>query len=420
MRMRTRGPEVAASVAPPSHEDAGREKTRVVGVTKIFGRTPARALELVREGRSKEDVLRETGDVVALHDVSFSVAEGEVFIVMGLSGSGKSTLVRCLNRLVVPTAGRIFIDDDEITALPEEQLRELRRRKITMVFQHFALFPHKTVLDNVAFGLKVQGLKRAEREARAHEALELVGLGGWERRYPRSLSGGMQQRVGLARALATEPDVLLMDEPFSALDPVIRGDMQQELLELQQRVKKTIVFITHDLAEALRLGDRVAIMRDGAVVQLGTPEEIVAAPADAYVAHFVQEVDRSQVFRVRTIARPAPTLPAGASVAAAAALVERDGRVFIVDDGKRPLGALGEHEIARALRDGFEVADDVMADRLSRLAADATLGDVFAECALGLPLAVVADDGRLVGTLEQSDVLRALAKRPEMEGSRDA
>ncbi|GGY76399.1 glycine/betaine ABC transporter ATP-binding protein [Streptomyces olivaceoviridis] len=261
---------------------------------KVFGRRPDEAVERLREGADRTE-LRADGTTAAVIDASFRVEAGEIFVVMGLSGSGKSTLLRTLNGLLEPTAGTVRFDGQDLTALTDRALRELRSRKISMVFQHFALFPHRSVRDNAAYGLEVQGVPRAERERRADEALALCGLAGWETSWPDELSGGMQQRVGLARALATDADVLLMDESFSALDPLIRRDMQDQLLELQKTLKKTIVFITHDLNEAMRLGDRIAVMRDGRIVQTGTAEDILLRPANDYVASFIQDVDRSRV-----------------------------------------------------------------------------------------------------------------------------
>ena len=279
-------------------------KLEVENLYKVFGKTPrktpASALTLAREGVSKEEIRRRCGATVALAEVSFSVETGETFVVMGLSGSGKSTLLRCLNRLVEPSAGKVLLDGVDLGDLSPAELRR-RRHQMGMVFQHFGLMPHRRVLDNVAYGLAVQGMARAERRRQAREWIEAVGLEGYERAYPAELSGGMQQRVGLARALATDPDVLLMDEPFGALDPLIRREMQEELLRLQRRLQKTIVFITHDLDEALRLGDRIAVLRDGRVIQIGEPAEIVLRPADAYVEAFVRDVPRGRVLRARDV-----------------------------------------------------------------------------------------------------------------------
>ncbi|WP_330456812.1 glycine betaine/L-proline ABC transporter ATP-binding protein [Streptomyces sp. NBC_00820] len=267
---------------------------------KVFGRRPDQAVERLRQG-AERDELRADGSTAAVIDASFTVEPGQIFVVMGLSGSGKSTLLRMLNGLLEPTAGRVLFDGQELTALTDRELREVRARKISMVFQHFALFPHRSVRDNAAYGLAVQGVPRAERERRADEALALCGLAGWEDSWPDELSGGMQQRVGLARALATDAELLLMDESFSALDPLIRRDMQDQLLELQKSLKKTIVFITHDLNEAMRLGDRIAVMRDGRIVQNGTAEDILLRPANDYVASFIQDVDRSRVLTAAAV-----------------------------------------------------------------------------------------------------------------------
>jgi glycine betaine/proline transport system ATP-binding protein len=261
---------------------------------KVFGRRPDEAVDRLRQGADREE-LRADGTTAAVVDASFTVEPGQTFVVMGLSGSGKSTLLRMLNGLLDPTAGQVLFDGQDLTTLSDRELREVRARKISMVFQHFALFPHRSVLENAAYGLEVQGVPRAERELRATEALAMCGLAGWEKSWPDELSGGMQQRVGLARALATDAGLLLMDESFSALDPLIRRDMQDQLIELQKKLKKTIVFITHDLNEAMRLGDRIAVMRDGSIVQIGTAEDILVRPADDYVASFTRDVDRSRV-----------------------------------------------------------------------------------------------------------------------------
>lgn len=282
---------------------------RAEGVTKIFGPAPETALPLLEAGKSKSEIQAETGQVVGVHDVSFTLEPGEVFVIMGLSGSGKSTLIRCINRLFEPTAGKIFFQhpdegEIEITGLSHERLRLLRKYHMSMVFQHFALFPHRSVLDNVAYGLEVQGKARDERHRHAQEMLEMVGLGDWGQAYPSELSGGMQQRVGLARALATDAGVLLMDEPFSALDPLIKVNMQQELKKIQRQLGRTILFITHDLDEAMRIGDHIAIMEEGQVVQLGTPEEILVNPSTEYVARFVEHADPTGVITAGTIAQP--------------------------------------------------------------------------------------------------------------------
>ncbi|GAA0419416.1 quaternary amine ABC transporter ATP-binding protein [Streptomyces luteireticuli] len=313
---------------------------------KVFGPKPERvpaAPELA--GLSPEALRERTGCTVGVRDVSFDVRPGEVFVVMGLSGSGKSTLVRCLTRLIEPTSGSIAIDGEDVCAMDKNALRELRRRRAAMVFQHFGLLPHRTVLDNVAYGLEIQGVPKLQRRSKAAEMIEKVGLSGMEGRRPAQLSGGQQQRVGLARALAADPEVLLFDEPFSALDPLIRRDMQEEVVRLHRDEGRTMVFITHDLAEALHIGDRIALMRGGRVVQCGTPEEIVGSPADDYVRDFVRDVPREQVITVRRAMRPAtlaearggsgPTVAAGTTVAEAIDVVARDGSpARVLDDGR--------------------------------------------------------------------------------------
>lgn len=272
----------------------------VKNLYKIFGRQPQRALAAVHQGAGKDELLQKHGHHLGLCDVSLAVEEGHTFVVMGLSGSGKSTLIRCFNRLIEPTAGEVIVAGVDILMLSRRQLRQFRRQKISMVFQGFGLLPHRTVLQNVAYGLELQGVSRRQREAKAHEWIDVVGLNGYQHAYPQQLSGGMQQRVGLARALVKEPDILLLDEPFSALDPLIRREMQQQLMALQQRLHKTIVFITHDLDEALRLGDRVAILKDGVLVQVGSQEDILLRPANDYVRRFVQDINRGRILKTST------------------------------------------------------------------------------------------------------------------------
>ncbi|TMK35588.1 MAG: betaine/proline/choline family ABC transporter ATP-binding protein [Actinobacteria bacterium] len=310
-------------------------------VWKIYGPKADRIVGTPDADLPREELLQKTSCVAAVRDVSFDVQPGEVFVVMGLSGSGKSTLVRMLNRLHDPTAGKVLLDGDDIMQLDDERLREVRRRKISMVFQHFGLLPHRRIVDNVAFGLEIRGVEKEEREAKATDVLQVVGLAGLGNAYPDELSGGMQQRVGLARALATDPEIMLFDEPFSALDPLIRRDMQDEVIRLQRDVQKTMIFITHDLAEALKLGDRIAIMKDGRFVQIGTPEEVVAHPADDYVADFTRDVPRAHVLTARTIMRStdgetdfAGDVPADAILQSLLPLVVKDERPFrVVDDG---------------------------------------------------------------------------------------
>ena len=289
-------------------EEYINKKIVVKDATKIFGKSSGRAIQLLKDGKSKSEILKATGATVGVKQVSFDVNEGEIFVIMGLSGSGKSTLVRMLNRLIDPTMGKILLDGKDIVQMNKEQLRDVRRKKIGMVFQNFALFPHKTIVENTEYGLEIQGVSKKERNEKAIESLRLVGLAGYEEQYPKQLSGGMQQRVGLARALANNPDILLMDEAFSALDPLIRKDMQNELLQLHHDMQKTIIFITHDLDEALRIGDRIALMKDGEIVQIGSPEEILMSPSNEYVERFVEDVDLSKVLTAGHIMKKADTV----------------------------------------------------------------------------------------------------------------
>ena len=272
-------------------------------VWKIFGANPKRVLDNHDHSKSRAEIQAETGHVVAVKDVSFEVKKGECFVVMGLSGSGKSTLVRCISRLIEPTGGQVIIDGEEVTQMDKKDLRNLRRHKMAMVFQHFGLFPHRRVIDNISYGLEVRGMGKVDRTDKAMEILKLVGLEGWDQMYPRELSGGMQQRVGLARAMAVDPEILIFDEPFSALDPLIRREMQDELLELQSKLQKTLVFITHDFLEAIKMGDNIAIMKDGQISQVGTPEEIVANPIDKYVSDFTEDVPRYKVLSAGKVMR---------------------------------------------------------------------------------------------------------------------
>lgn len=376
---------------------------------KIFGSDPESALELLRQGRTKDEIFRATAQTVGVQDVNFRVAEGEIFVVMGLSGSGKSTLVRMINGLIKPTSGEILIDSVDVASCSAEQLRKVRREKVAMVFQHFALFPHKTVVDNVAFGLKIRGISAAERRERAQTALEQVGLGARADSYPDELSGGMQQRVGLARGLASEPEILLMDEPFSALDPLIRGDMQQELLELQRVLKKTIVFITHDLSEALTLGNTISIMRGGLIVQTGTAEEIVGSPADDYVTAFTKDIDRSLVFKAGSIATP-PCSMEVATLDASAALAQMedfgvDG-MHVTENGKLA-GLVTYRDLSAAARAGGPVAAVVRRD-FPVATSQTRLFDLYPLAEKGLPIALSDEAGILAGVVQPSAVFTQL------------
>lgn len=324
-------------------------------VWKIFGATPERVLKQITPEMSRSEIQANTGHVVAVRDVSFEVAEGEIFCVMGLSGSGKSTLIRCLTRLIEPTAGTITINNANVTTMNSDALRDLRRNAVSMVFQRFALFPHRRVIDNVAFGLEVRGQARDEREKAALNVLDMVGLNEWAYHFPHELSGGMQQRVGLARALAVDPDVLLCDEPFSALDPLIRREMQDELLRLQQTLNKTILFITHDFLESLKIGDRIAIMKDGVIVQVGTPEEIIANPADGYVREFTKDVPRVKVLTAASIMQPLATAAPAHRIAATTTLEKlipltaAHDEPIVVMDGETAVGQIDRVTVMMAL-----------------------------------------------------------------------
>jgi glycine betaine/proline transport system ATP-binding protein len=384
---------------------------RIEHLYKIFGDEPDRALELAREGLDKDEIFRRTGSVVAVDDVSFEVRQGQIFVVMGLSGSGKSTLIRCINRLITPTSGRVLIDDIDVTAASPAELRQIRLKRMAMVFQHFALLPHKTVVQNVEYGLKVRRVPPAERREKALAALETVGLAAWADSYPDSLSGGMQQRVGLARGLAVEPEVLLMDEPFSALDPLIRRDIQDELLSLQAKIKTTIIFITHDLQEALKLGDNVAIMKEGRFVQSGTPQEIVTAPKEDYVYEFTRDVDRSRVLTFGDIKQPATGIAPNESVAGIRRHMA-NGAGFVVDDAGHPIGLIEKDRLEGAGEK--EIASGLMDRQFERVGADTLMFEAYDVMDDARPMAVVGAAGELVGMFNPPDVFAHLkqAERP--------
>lgn len=348
-----------------------------------------------------------------MNNANFQVEEGEFFVVMGLSGSGKSTLIRCLNRLIEPTDGEVLIDGENIAEIDKEALRSVRRKKIAMVFQHFGLFPHRTIIENVRYGLEIQGIKDEESMSKSLEMLETVGLKGYESQYPSELSGGMQQRVGLARALATEPDILLMDEAFSALDPLIRKDMQDEILDLQSKMKKTVIFITHDLDEALKLGDRIAVMKDGKVVQIGTPEDILTNPANDYVKEFVKDVDRSKVITASSIMKKPDTLVTskdGPSVAVRKMEEEEVSTAFVTDRDKKLRGLVKIEDVIKLKKQGIKDFSSVIVDEsLSRIGPDMPLIDVLPiSISSKYPLAVVDEDDRLLGIVIKSRLISTI------------
>ncbi|WP_248307207.1 glycine betaine/L-proline ABC transporter ATP-binding protein [Devosia sp. 1635] len=368
----------------------------------------------MQAGESKDAIFEATGSTVGVNNVSFEVPEGQIFVVMGLSGSGKSTLVRMLNGLIRPTAGEILVDGEDIASCSPQTLRAVRRNKIAMVFQHFALFPHLSVADNAAYGLKIKGVGTSERRKRAQIALEQVGLGAYTDSAPDELSGGMQQRVGLARALATDPEVLLMDEPFGALDPLIRREVQDELLRLQKALRKTIVFITHDLNEALLLGDQIAIMKDGKLVQVGTAQEIVDHPTDDYVAAFVADIDRGKVFTAESVAEQPVFLQLGTDTAETAVQSMEDVQrnALYVMNGEDIAGVVTYQDAAAAVRtDGVTLADVVSSD-FQTVDADTALSELYAPASNGLPIAVTDDNNRLLGVVEPGAVLAQLSGEP--------
>ena len=390
---------------------------RVDSVWKVFGKNPERALNPENADRSKADLQTDLGVVIGLNDVSFEVHKGETFVIMGLSGSGKSTMVRCLIRLIEPTAGSIVIDGNDITGMDDKELMVFRRDKVAMVFQHYGLMPHRSVLDNAAWGLEVQGVPESERYERTREVLDMVGLGGWETAFPRQLSGGMQQRVGLARALVVNTDILLMDEPFSGLDPLIRRQMQDELLRLQDELHKTIVFITHDLNEALKLGNRIAIMQDGRVVQIGSPEDIVLRPEDQYVGDFTQDVRLEGVLTASKVMVPPKAVVLGHQGPRAAlhTIGASDGdAAWIVDRTQRYIGILTITRANDALKAGINRLDlglGYVNQGYETVSPDTTF-DQLIPMAMGsdYPIPVTDGDNKLVGEVHRSALAEALAE----------
>ena len=385
-------------------------KIRIENLYKIFGSNKKEALDLINQGAAKEEVLEKTGCTMAVTDASFEVKRGETFVVMGLSGSGKSTLLRCLNRLIEPTAGKVFIDDVNVMDADEDELREIRRKQTSMVFQHFGLLPHRTVSENVAFGLEIQGVEKNARKEQAYESIKVVGLKGYEESMTGELSGGMQQRVGLARALATNPEILLMDEAFSALDPLIRNEMQDELLDLQEKMQKTIVFITHDLDEALKLGDRIAIMKDGWIVQIGTSERILTKPANDYVESFVQNVDRSKVITAQALMFEHPERVVGTKDGPGVAI--RRMRKLGVDSlpvtgqDKQFRGMIRIDDAAKLQREDKHNLEDGLDTDVPTTLPDTPVSDLLPLIwESTVPVAVVDEQGRLRGVVARASVV---------------
>ncbi|WP_406734191.1 glycine betaine/L-proline ABC transporter ATP-binding protein [Vibrio scophthalmi] len=379
----------------------------ISGLYKVFGQNPRSVMEQVKQGDSKEQILKNTGHTVGLKDINLSIKQGEIFVIMGLSGSGKSTLIRHFNRLIDPTEGQILVEGIDVMKLSKDELEQFRRHKMSMVFQRFGLLPHRTVLDNVAYGLEIQGIEKEERVQRATQWLETVGLKGYEKQYPAQLSGGQQQRVGLARALSTDAEILLMDEAFSALDPLIRSEMQDQLIELQETLHKTIIFITHDLDEALRIGDRIAILKDGVLVQQGTPDDILLNPADDYVEAFVKDVNRARALTVETVMqKPALRITASTIEEALSQMKKskQDYGYHVTDDGYQGL-ITKEGLIDAAKEPSIDELSDVTYEPVPSISPDAVIETVLTETiSSDYSLPVVDEEGNLKGELERSAV----------------
>jgi len=388
----------------------------ISGLYKVFGRNPKSVMERVKQGMSKDDVLAQTDHTVGLKDINLKMEKGEIFVIMGLSGSGKSTLIRHFNRLIDPTEGKIMVEGIDVMQLNTKALEEFRRNKMSMVFQRFGLMPHRTVVENVAYGLEVKGMKKPERLEKAQEWLDTVGLKGYENQYPAQLSGGQQQRVGLSRALCTDAEILLMDEAFSALDPLIRSEMQDQLIELQEKLHKTIVFITHDLDEALRIGDRIAILKDGVLVQQGTPHEILLNPADDYVEAFVKDVNRARALTVETVMKP-PLYRITAETIEEALMqmksLKHDYAYHVTEEGYQ--GLVTQESLQDAVDDVSvsNFSDDIY-EEVPAVLPDAVIEEIIPEtmsCEYSLP--VVDEEGNLKGELERSAVADIFAEGGE-------
>ncbi|HIC0518798.1 TPA: quaternary amine ABC transporter ATP-binding protein [Streptococcus agalactiae] len=384
----------------------------VKNLTKIFGKKQKAALEMVKQGKSKTEILEKTGATVGVYDVSFEIKEGEIFVIMGLSGSGKSTLVRMLNRLIDPSSGNIYLDGKDIAKMNVEDLRNIRRHDINMVFQNFGLFPHRTILENTEFGLEMRGVSKEERTMLAEKALDNAGLLPFKDQYPSQLSGGMQQRVGLARALANSPKILLMDEAFSALDPLIRREMQDELLDLQDTNKQTIIFISHDLNEALRIGDRIALMKDGEIMQIGTGEEILTNPANDFVREFVEDVDRSKVLTAQNIMiKPLTTVLEidGPQVALTRMHREEVSMLMATNRRRQLLGSLTADAAIEARKKGLPLSEVIDKDVVT-VSKDTVITDIMPLIYdSSAPIAVTDDNDRLLGVIIRGRVIEALA-----------
>lgn len=387
-------------------------KIKLEHVSKIFGPNPTSIIPLIKEGKTKEDILKETNHTVGVYDASIDIKKGEVFVVMGLSGSGKSTLIRCFNMLNVPTDGSIFIDGEDIVHGNKQDLKKIRQEKVAMVFQHFGLFDHRTVLANVEYGLEIRKMTKEKRKEIAMKNIEIVGLKGYENQYPGQLSGGMQQRVGLARALTNDPDILLMDEPFSALDPLIRREMQQELIHLQERLQKTIVFITHDVNEAFKLGDRIAVMKDGHVVQIGTPEEIIEEPANDYIEDFIQDIDRSKVFQATHIMTETKVVAKTTDTLNSAVQKMRNhsiSSVFVLDEHDQIAGIITIDDAIKAIKRNGTTIESILKHDIIIVDEEEYVNDLIGKSLeTKYPLAVVDKEQKFKGIILRVHVLAGL------------
>jgi glycine betaine/proline transport system ATP-binding protein len=402
----------------------GKVRIEVEGLWKIFGPNAEQILNSELRTATRETILEETGCVVAVRDVSFKVRQSELFVIMGLSGSGKSTLIRCILRLIEPTAGNIIINGEDICSYNDKQLIALRRNTLSMIFQHFGLFPHRSVIDNVAYGLKVRGLGKAERYAKAQQVIEKVGLKGWEDYYPDALSGGMQQRVGIARALANDPDILLMDEPFSGLDPLIRRQMQDELIELQEELQKTILFVTHDLDEALKLGNYISIMKDGEIIQSGIPEEVVTSPAGDYVRAFVQDASPAKVITAGSImTEPEAIIYDWQGPKAALHLLKKakSDYGFLVSKGRKYLGLATKTSLSKLVKDDVKSAREALEPDIATCTPDMLLEDLFAlAVSTEYPIPVIDENGKLVGEIDNESILSSMVQYQDTEPEEEA
>ncbi|MSD83973.1 betaine/proline/choline family ABC transporter ATP-binding protein [Lactobacillus curvatus] len=388
-------------------------KLQVKNLTKIFGKRVVRAKELLKQGKTKAAILKETGATIGVDRANFEVESGEIFVIMGLSGSGKSTLVRMINRLIEPTEGSVLIDGEDLMQIDKKELREVRRKKMSMVFQNFGLFPNRTILENTAYGLEIQGIDKATREQKANEALDLVGLNGYGDQYPTQLSGGMQQRVGLARALANDAEILLMDEAFSALDPLNRSDMQDQLLDLQETMHKTIIFISHDLNEALKIGDHIMIMKDGEIVQTGTPEDILTRPADEYVEKFIENVDRSKVYTAGNVMIRPMTVNIEKDGPRLALKRMRENEVsnaYVVNSKRELVGIIDARDVIELVRKGSRDLQSIVNTEVPTTDEETPIADILDDISqTGIPFAVLNDKQQLRGIIIRGAVLGALA-----------